>query len=265
MSDLARPSALEHFDDLLQRVAARPPAVFLDYDGTLVPIASRPELAVLSTEGRTMLERLARVCPVAVVTGRSLRDIERLVASPELYYAASHGYDIAGPADLRHQRAPLLSRDVEVVANRLRPHVQRVQGALMESKVFSIAVHFRLVRSGEEQILDRAIDEALADRPALTRTTGKKLFEIRPAMDWHKGAAVAWLLEHLRERGPARIPLFIGDDRTDEDALRTVEPIGIGIFVGPPPAWETAAHYGLADTDAVTTFVQRLTAALEAT
>jgi trehalose 6-phosphate phosphatase len=258
MPDLARPCALEHFDAIVQRLAARPPAVFLDYDGTLVPIAPRPDQARLPETRRAMLERLASACPVAIVTGRALDDIERLVDSTRLYYAASHGYDISGPAGVRHQPAPSLSRDIDVVASRLSPHVERVPGAVMESKVFSIAVHFRLVSPGAEQVLEQAIDEALADRPALTKASGKMLFEIRPSMDWHKGAALSWLLDHFAARGPMRVPLFIGDDTTDEDALRAVAPIGVGVFVGPPPPWNTAAHYGLADARAVETFVRRL-------
>jgi trehalose-phosphatase len=263
MTDLARPCALEHFEDIVQALATGAPAVFLDYDGTLVPIAPRPDQAILPVQTRAMLERLAGSCPVAIVTGRALDDIVRLVDSPLLFYAASHGYDICGPAGLRHQPAPSLSRDIDAVTNRLRPQVDRVAGAVMESKVFSIAVHYRLAEPGAHEPLERAIDEALADHPALTKTSGKKLFEIRPAMDWHKGAAVSWLLEHLGQSGPARMPLFVGDDLTDEDALQAVEHTGIGIFVGPSPSWETAARYGLADTHEVERFVQRLIAALE--
>lgn len=214
-------------------------------------------------EQRAMLERLACSCPVAVVTGRARSDIERLVDSDALFYAASHGYDIAGPDGLRHQVDPSLRHEIDTLTNRLRPQVQGVQGAVMESKVFSIAVHYRQVRPGEEEALEQAIDDALSAHPALTKTSGKKLFEIRPTMAWHKGAAVSWLLDHLRGRGPSRMPLFIGDDLTDEDALRTVEREGVGIFVGPPPAWDTAARYALADPDEVQTFVRRLIETLE--
>ena len=258
MSELARPSALDRFEDIRQCLGDRAPAVFLDYDGTLVPIAPRPDLAVLAPQRRALLERLARVCPVAVVTGRGLSDIQALVDSPLLYYAASHGYDIAGPGGLRHQPDPSLSTEIDVLTGRLRPQVERVTGAVMESKVFSIAVHYRLVRPGEEAELERAIDEALQDHPAIVKATGKRLFELRPAMQWHKGAAVSWLLDHLRATGPERTPLFIGDDLTDEDALRTVAESGVGIFVGPPPQWETAAHHGLHDPDEVDRFVHRL-------
>src|SRR5690606_3826062 len=136
MADLARPSALEHFEEIRQRLLARPPAVFLDYDGTLVPIAPRPEAAIIRPEQRAMLERLACSCPVAVVTGRARSDIERLVDSDALFYAASHGYDIAGPDGLRHQVDPSLRHEIDTLTNRLRPQVQGVQGAVMESKVF---------------------------------------------------------------------------------------------------------------------------------
>jgi trehalose-phosphatase len=264
MPDLARPSALDHIEEIGRQLLERPPAVFLDYDGTLVPIAPRPDLAVMLPEQRTLLERLARVCPVAIVTGRGLDDIQRLVDSSILHYAASHGYDIAGPDGLRHQPDPSLSTAIDAATRQLRPHVERVPGAVMESKVFSIAVHHRQVSPGKEKALASAIAEVLADHPMLVESAGKRLFEIRPAMSWHKGSAVSWLLDHFRQTGPSRIPLFIGDDRTDEDALETVASTGVGIFVGPPPAWETAAHYGLADTDEVERFLHHLLELLEA-
>ena len=97
-SDL--PSALEHVDEITAS-GTRRLAVFLDYDGTLTPIVAHPEDAVLHDRMREIVERLARRCPVAVISGRDLADVRARVAIDDIVYAGSHGFDIAGPGGLR--------------------------------------------------------------------------------------------------------------------------------------------------------------------
>ena len=99
-----------------------------------------------------------------------------------------------------------------------------------------------------------------AAHPTLRKGTGKKVFELRPTLDWHKGAAVRWLTEHVAEtRGEKPIALFLGDDLTDEDAQVQVRDQGVGIFVG-TPLWDSAARFSLRDPAAVGTFLRRLSA-----
>nr|NIP73230.1 trehalose-phosphatase [Gammaproteobacteria bacterium]NIR30345.1 trehalose-phosphatase [Gammaproteobacteria bacterium]NIR98189.1 trehalose-phosphatase [Gammaproteobacteria bacterium]NIT63856.1 trehalose-phosphatase [Gammaproteobacteria bacterium]NIV20860.1 trehalose-phosphatase [Gammaproteobacteria bacterium] len=97
----ALPSALERLDEIAERMRDKRPCLFLDYDGTLTPIVARPELAVLSEALRDTLRRLARRAMVAVISGRDLQDVRERVGLSELYYAGSHGFDIAGPAGRR--------------------------------------------------------------------------------------------------------------------------------------------------------------------
>ena len=94
------PSALSRLGEIARRLAGRRPVVFLDYDGTLTPIVARPELAILSHGMRSQVEALSRHCPVAIVSGRDRGDVEKLVGLPELVYAGSHGFDIAGPGGM---------------------------------------------------------------------------------------------------------------------------------------------------------------------
>ncbi|NIQ31012.1 MAG: trehalose-phosphatase, partial [Acidobacteria bacterium] len=77
------PNALEHMPDIAARLVARRPAVFLDYDGTLTPIVKRPELAILSDEMRKVLQQLAEVCTIAIVSGRDRADVQHLVRVDE--------------------------------------------------------------------------------------------------------------------------------------------------------------------------------------
>lgn len=255
-------SALDALPDIERRLGSRLPAVFLDYDGTLTPIVARPEQAVLSDEMRATVRDLAGLCPVAVVSGRDRRDVESLV-DLELVYAGSHGFDIAGPDGLvkQHDDAarflPILG-DAETA---LRDRLELVPGALVERKRFSIAVHFRNVAAEDARQVEQAVDATLAKQPQLRKNFGKKVFELQPRLDWHKGKAVQWLLEALRlESG--HLPLYIGDDVTDEDAFAALTESGIGIVVQDEPA-PTKAHYVLKDTGEVQAFLGHLAELLE--
>ncbi len=255
-----RPNALSEWGALASALEGRTPAVFLDYDGTLAPIADRPDLAVLSSEMRDTLGRLARAWPTAVVSGRGREDVEALVGLPNVNYAGSHGFDIAGPeagGRLRLEVAQDLAPAVEEVSTELRERTRDIPGALVENKKYSVAVHYRLVEGERAAEVERAVDEALAGRPQLRKAPGKKVFELRPALDWDKGRAVLWLLEALDLEGPDVRPLYVGDDVTDEDAFRALEERGIGILVSELPR-PTAARYSLRDVREVRELLERL-------
>ena len=94
---VALPSALARRDEIAQRLRGRQAAVFLDYDGTLTAIVARPELAVMEPDMREAVRALARCCTTAIVSGRALGDVAKLVDLRELYYAGNHGFEISGP------------------------------------------------------------------------------------------------------------------------------------------------------------------------
>src|SRR3989339_69757 len=95
------PSAVESIEKIRIRARDRQLLVSLDYDGTLTPIVERPERAVLSGEMRRIVSELADLCTVAVISGRDLSEVKRLVGLDKIYYAGSHGFDISGPGDRR--------------------------------------------------------------------------------------------------------------------------------------------------------------------
>src|SRR5262249_60058416 len=97
------PSALDHLPEIVPQVRDRRLAIFLDYDGTLTPIVSRPEQATLSNSTRGVLRELSDAVPVAILSGRDLDDVRRLVGLDGIVYAGSHGFDIAGPRGLRKE------------------------------------------------------------------------------------------------------------------------------------------------------------------
>jgi len=253
------PSALDALDDVAGRLKGRKAAVFLDYDGTLTPIVSRPELAVLSDPMRQTLKKLATACTVAVVSGRNRADVEGLVGLDGLVYAGSHGYDIAGPGGLRKEldEAKALLPVLDDAERELRENLVLVRGALVERKRFSIAVHYRNVDPAQAGEVEATVDAALRGHEGLRRKGGKKVFELQPDLDWDKGAAVGWLLGELGLDGPDVLPFYLGDDLTDEDAFRALAGRGIGIVIGAPDRSSYAA-YGLADTGEVERFLDTL-------
>jgi alpha,alpha-trehalase len=134
----------------------------------------------------------------------------------------------------------------------------------VERKRFSIAAHYRNVNEGNIAKVKRAVSEVAERHGELHRVHGKKVCELLPDIDWNKGKAVLWLLGTPGlEHDPVR-PIYIGDDRTDEDAFHAIENCGIPILVSEQPKI-TAATYSLKDPDEVERFLQIITDRLRAT
>jgi trehalose-phosphatase len=241
---------------ILREAAGRTLAVFLDYDGTLTPIVERPEDAVLADATRAVLRALAQRHTVAIVSGRDLQDVRRRVDIEGLHYAGSHGFDIAGPRGAHaHEAARACAPQMAAAAGELERETAQLAGVQVERKRFAIAVHFRRASESDAPAIEAAVDRALARHAGLRKTGGKKIFELRPDVDWDKGRAVLWLLENLSLA--QALPIYIGDDLTDEDAFRALAGRGIGIVVQDAPG-VSAAQYALPDTDAVREFLRQL-------
>lgn len=253
------PNALSHFDQLQQQIAGRKPLVILDYDGTLSPIVPNPDDAILPEASKDSLIKLASITPVAVISGRDRKDVENKVALPQLIYAGSHGLDMAGPEglDIPQKVDETYLKALRTAADNLRQQLAEVKGCMVEAKKYAIAVHFRNVVEAEVEKVIETVNQELAQHPLLKKGTGKKIVELKPAIDWHKGRASLWLFEALGLNDSKAIPVFVGDDITDEDAFASLRERGIGILVG-NHGEPTAATYTLEDTEAVQKLLERL-------
>jgi trehalose 6-phosphate phosphatase len=251
------PSALERFDDVVEAVGARPVAVFLDFDGTLSRIVEDPDAADLPEPTRRVLERLAELWTVAIVSGRGLEDLRRRADVPGVLLVGSHGFEILGPGGRRIEQpaAAELLPEIEAASRELREALTPFPGVLVEAKRYAIAAHYRRnAEAGPE--VERAVREVAGKHPGLVVSGGKRIFELRPALDWDKGAAVLWLQQELGLE--AAVPVYVGDDVTDEDAFRGLGDRGIGIVVLGEANRPTLADYSLDGPDEVRSFLARL-------
>ena len=219
-------------------------AFFFDYDGTLTPIVKRPELAVLSTQMRSLIKKIAKKYPTAIVSGRQREEVEKLVGVEGIYYVGSHGFDIKGGSfsyihPQLNEVVPLISHIAEEFSTKLKS----IQGVIIENKKFSVALHYRLV---EDRFLDnikKVVDKVKREYSNLRLMCGKKVFEFMPDIDWDKGKAIRWLLSILNISWREYAVIYIGDDTTDEDAFRMVRTRGIGILVSEGKATSAADYF----------------------
>ncbi|MFW6129421.1 MAG: trehalose-phosphatase [Candidatus Aminicenantaceae bacterium] len=252
-------SALDKEKEIRKQLTGKKAAVLLDYDGTLTPIVSRPDLAILSDKMKKTVKGLAEKYFVAVVSGRDLKDVKKLVGLSNILYSGSHGFDIMSPKGKRmgFQKGKEFLSQLKEAEHMLKYMIDPIKGALVEKKKFSIAVHFRQVDEQDIPSVEKAVNQIISQYPRLRKSYGKKVFEIQPDLDWNKGKALLWILSSMRLDIPCVLPFYIGDDLTDEDAFQSLRGRGLGIVVGNGDRL-TAADYRLNDSDAVRNFLERL-------
>ncbi|MFH1478790.1 MAG: trehalose-phosphatase [Candidatus Omnitrophota bacterium] len=233
--------------------------LFLDYDGTLTPIVSRPQDALLRPGVKSLLKALRKRpnISLAIISGRSLKDVKSMVGIKGLIYAGNHGFEIdnfktkiSAP---KTASIKLLFKKLEAI---LKQRLKNIEGVKIENKIYTLSIHFRLVSPKERKIVKdiffNVIGPFLRSKD-IRATSGKMVFELRPPVEWHKGKTVEAILKSNR----TSLPIYIGDDTTDEDAFKVVEGKGISIFVGPKKS-RSKAEYFLRDTDDVGVFLARL-------
>jgi trehalose-phosphatase len=254
---------LNDLDRIKQLLKGRKIFIFLDYDGTLAPIAERPASAVIPKQTKDLLRELSRnpQFRIAVISGRSLQDISRMVGLNDIIYGGNHGLELAGPgirfnSPVSQKHRDILKKILRVLRNKLRP----IKGVLIENKDLSLSIHYRRVNEKNIPLVKNIFCETTAFnlwRNEIHVRLGKKVFEVCPPVNWDKGKAVLWLLHNMSFCEKASImPIYIGDDMTDEDAFKILKDSGLTVFVGRPQ--KTCARYYVNDTDEVLDFLKIL-------
>ena len=209
--------------------------LFLDYDGTLTPIVSRPELALCPPEVKRLLEQLSDLAGVslAIISGRALQDLRERVAVSGIIYVGSHGLEIEDPAG-RHKKipCPAWAKELKKITRNLQHGLKEIPGVLFEEKGPTLSVHYRNVEPRFFGRIPQALEEELQQWEGRWRmTSGKMVLDIRPNVDFHKGDAVREILRTVPS--PGLLPIALGDDQADEDAFRMLKGRGISVFIGP--------------------------------
>lgn len=228
--------------DVRSRLAGRHLLLLTDFDGTLSEIAPRPADAVVSDTVRRELTRVAKLdsVTVGVVSGRRLDDVARRVGPAAEFAAGLHGLEIVGPDAAFHHYA---LDSVESVIARLAAAAERelawCPGVFLENKTYALTCH---VRMSPPPLADRALEEfeALAEPQLEARVlkliTGSKANELLPAVDWHKGRAAEWIRARVAPRVDRPVSIvYLGDDRTDEDAFTSLGDDDVVIGIGARP------------------------------
>ena len=240
--------------------------LFLDFDGTLSPIAKTPERAKMSKKIRNILIRLSKSprIKLAIISGRKINDVRKKVGIKRVIYCGLHGLEIKGPGIAWRLKYPAKYRFVKnEIKNRLVKETSRIKGIIIEDKDPILAMHYRLLgRAGQTKAL-KIFERVVAEQPKGFKAVikcGKKVREIWPPVGWNKGKAVLWILGKITKKAKG-LTIYIGDDKTDEDAFAVMKKSGWPVFVGRPG--KTRARYYLNNTKQVFQYLLKLNGYLE--
>ena len=203
----------------------------LDFDGTLAPITADPSPARISSSARRALEACIRRLPIAVISGRALSDVRKRVGIHSVWYVGNHGLEWSlGPSRGRAKISRKNEDELRTASRGLRVVAKRYPGTFVEDKRLSLSLHFRHIPPSQIVRLRREMRTVLAplSRYIESKEGQEYVFNVRPKGGPHKGNAVRM----IRAKFPLRaLPIFIGDDATDEDAFHALKK-GVTIRVG---------------------------------
>jgi trehalose 6-phosphate phosphatase len=239
--------------------------LLLDYDGTIVPIVERPELAILSQETLDILVDISRSPKIllGIVSGRKLSEVKRLVGIEGIYYVGNHGLEAKGPGlSYINPIAKNSKLVIDSLYGRLTKKLGGIRGALTENKGYSLTVHYRMASAADEQRIKSVFFETVRLYEAnggVKTAENKKTLEVIPPTDWNKGGMIIELIRQIN-RTPRKgyLPIYAGDDATDEDAFKALKGNGVTILVSDGPR-DSHAQYYLKDVNEVAEFLRRLT------
>lgn len=238
--------------------------LFMDYDGTLTPIVERPEKAILSEKMKKMLSNLTQMnqMKMAIVTGRSLNQIKGFLHLPNLIYVASHGLEIEGPdINYVHPGAFEQQQLLEYLNELLTSVFVKDSGIMIEKKTYTLSIHYRQVSENNVEINRLKLMKIIypyLEKSQLILSNAKKVWELRPAVEWNKASAMLWLSGHFSASIPYRslVSMYIGDDEPDEACFKIIRHGGFGVRVTENPSEPTRAEYYLRNNEELYQFLE---------
>ncbi|MFH1575495.1 MAG: trehalose-phosphatase [Candidatus Nealsonbacteria bacterium] len=248
--------ALSNLSEISLLIKKKKVIVLVDYDGTLTPIVSKPELALLNEKRRGILRKLSQKYPLAVISGRSLAEVKKLVRLKDIFYAGNHGLEIEGSGHkFIYGPALKFKSRFSKLENDLKYSLGKIPGIIVENKGFTLALHYRLVNPARLKEVRKVLDETIKNYYGIKVSYGKKVFDIKPVFSWNKGKAAEWIIRSLSCR--RAMPIYLGDDQTDEDAFLALRKKGITILVAEKEK-SSSAEYRLKDVFEVYKFLNWL-------
>lgn len=252
------------WEKLRQEIAGKYLFLFLDYDGTLVPIAKTPGRASISWKAKGLLKKLSETecCKIAIISGRALKDLKNRIKLSRIIYSGNHGLEIEGPQiNFCTPVPPTYRLALERIKEELIKRISLVKGAFVEDKGLSLSLHYRLVAESKRALIKTFFHEVTIFykiKGIIETKSGKMVLEVRPIVNWNKGKVVLWLLarQQFALLGKQIFPVYIGDDLTDEDAFKALKNKGLTIFVGTPK--ESYAKYYLKNPYEVIDFLGKI-------
>lgn len=233
----------------------------LDFDGTLAPIADRPEQAKMPAETAAILRELAGFehVSIAILSGRSIRDLKSRV-DLDVILAGNHGMEIErGGVPFVHPEANALRRRVELACGDLERALEYVPGVFVENKGLTATVHYRLAPSELAGWIEAAVYSAMRRfARRLSVNPARKAWEIRPRIDWNKGSALRLVLRHIGADEP--FVICAGDDVDDE---RMFEASSNSVFIHVGRMGSTNALYGVNSPAELAAFLAALVPCLQ--
>lgn len=242
-----------------RRLESKRKLLFLDFDGTLVPIAKDPESIKLDVRTKQVLSRLgvSEQVHLCIISGRRVRTLRSIIGMKDICYVGNHGFEIEAPGFALSASAVSsvkIRRILGPVAGSLKNEFGSIQGVVLEDKRFTLSLHFRNMAHKDLKIFRKKCKELKSrfqSLPLIWRE-GKKVLEVLPDVRWNKGSAALLVCD----RFPGRLPVILGDDKTDEDMFRALSRRGVTIRIG--SSKNSAAKYYLDSQKQVIGLLRRL-------